>query len=208
MPELSNKERMQIPRQHMPEQSPLERIRNFNEVNLGYTIELARAEAERCLRCKKPVCVEGCPVAVKIPDFIKMVAEGKFKEAADILKEDNALPAVCGRVCPQEEQCEKVCVVGRKNPPVAIGHLERFVADWERMNIGFRIPEMKPKTGKKVAVVGGGPAGLSCAKDLIIMGYDVTVFEALHEIGGVLIYGIPEFRLPKEIVRAEVDYLR
>ncbi|MGB9851579.1 MAG: NADPH-dependent glutamate synthase [Candidatus Kapaibacteriota bacterium] len=208
MPELSNKDRMKIPRHHMPEQPPEIRIRNFNEVNLGYTIELAREEAERCIRCKKPVCIEGCPVAVKIPDFIKMVAEGKFKEAAEILKEDNALPAVCGRVCPQEDQCEKVCVVGKKNEPVAIGHLERFVADWERKNLGFRMPEMKPKTGKKVAIVGGGPAGLSCAGDLIRMGHDVTVFEALHEIGGVLIYGIPEFRLPKEIVRAEVEYLR
>ncbi len=207
MPELSNKDRMKIQRHHMPEQNSEIRIHNFEEVNLGYTIELAREEAERCLRCKKPVCVEGCPVAVKIPDFIKMVAEGKYSEAAEILKKDNALPAVCGRVCPQEEQCEKVCVVAKKNESVAIGHLERFVADWERMNIGFRMPEMKPKTGKKVAIVGGGPAGLSCAGDLIRMGHDVTVFEALHEIGGVLIYGIPEFRLPKDIVRAEVEYL-
>lgn len=207
MPELSNKDRMKIPRQHMPEQDAKIRIGNFEEVNFGYTIELAREEAERCLRCKKPVCMEGCPVSVKIPDFIKMVAEGKYREAAEILKEDNALPAVCGRVCPQEEQCEKVCVVGKKNEPVAIGHLERFVADWERKNVPFSMPPMKPKTGKKVAIVGGGPAGLSCAGDLIRMGHDVTVFEALHEIGGVLIYGIPEFRLPKEIVRAEVGYL-
>lgn len=208
MPKLTNKDRLKIPRQKMPEQEPLERIRNFREVNLGYTFELARIEAERCIRCTKPACIEGCPVRVKIPEFLKLVAEGKIAEAAEIIKQDNALPAVCGRVCPQEEQCEMVCVVGKKNEPVAIGHLERFVADWERENLSFRLPEMRPKTGKKVAIVGGGPAGLSCAGDLIRMGYDVTVFEALHEIGGVLIYGIPEFRLPKEIVRAEVNYLR
>lgn len=210
MAELSNKERMQILRHHMIEQEPDVRNKNFNEVNLGYTIELAQEEAERCIRCKKPVCISGCPVSVKIPDFIKMVAEGKYKEAAAILKEDNSLPAVCGRVCPQEEQCEKVCVAGNKgkSDPVAIGYLERFVADWERENIGFQMPEMKPKTGKKIAIVGGGPSGLSCAGDLIRMGHDVTVFEALHGIGGVLIYGIPEFRLPKSIVQAEVDGLK
>lgn len=208
MSEMSNKDRLKIPRQSMPEQEPVERIHNFQEVNLGYAVEVAMKEAERCIRCPKPNCVEGCPVRVKIPDFIKKVAEGKFADAAEIIKQDNALPAVCGRVCPQEEQCEVVCVVGKKNQPVAIGHLERFVADWERQYVGFRKPDMAPKTGKKVAIVGGGPAGLSCAGDLIRMGHDVTVFEALHEIGGVLIYGIPEFRLPKEIVRAEVDYLR
>jgi glutamate synthase (NADPH) small chain len=204
MAELTNKERMQIQRHHMPEQEPDVRNKNFLEVNLGYTDEMAMMEAERCIRCKKPVCIEGCPVAVKIPDFLKMIAEGKFAEAAAILKEDNALPAVCGRVCPQEEQCEKVCVVGKKNPPVAIGNLERFAADWERKNIGIQVPQIKEKTSKKVAIVGGGPAGLSCAGDLIQMGHEVTVFEALHAIGGVLLYGIPEFRLPKEIVNAEV----
>lgn len=208
MSELKAKERMAIERHHMPEQDPKIRNRNFAEVNLGYTIELAIEEAERCLRCKKPLCVEGCPVSVKIPEFIQMIAEGKFQEAAEILKEDNALPAVCGRVCPQEEQCEAVCIYVKKGkPPVAIGYLERFAADWERENAKLREPKLAPKTGKKVAIVGGGPAGLSCAGDLIQMGHDVTVFEALHEIGGVLIYGIPEFRLPKEIVKAEVDAL-
>lgn len=205
--ELSNKERMAIPRQKMIEQDPNIRNKNFSEVNLGYTAAMAMMEAERCIRCKKPVCIDGCPVSVKIPDFIQMIAEGKFKEAAAILKEDNALPAVCGRVCPQEEQCEKVCTVGKKNPPVAIGYLERFAADWERENIGLQIAEKKPSTGKKVAIVGGGPAGLSCAGDLIMMGHEVTVFEALHDIGGVLLYGIPEFRLPKTIVNAEVEGL-
>jgi glutamate synthase (NADPH/NADH) small chain len=208
MPELTPKERMAIKRHHMPEQDPNERNKNFEEVNLGYDAHLAMQEAERCLRCKKPVCIQGCPVAVKIPDFIAMVAEGRFKEAAAILKEDNALPAVCGRVCPQETQCEQVCVVAKKAEPVAIGYLERFVADWERMNIGIQVPEIKEKTGKKVAIIGGGPSGLSCAGDLIRFGHDVTVFEALHEIGGVLIYGIPEFRLPKEIVKAEVEGLK
>ncbi len=208
MAELTPKERMAIPRHKMPEQDPNERIKNFLEVNLGYDEETARREAERCLQCKKPACVAGCPVSVKIPDFIKMIAEGKYKEAAAILKEDNALPAVCGRVCPQEEQCEKVCVLAKKGQPVAIGYLERWAADWERRTIGLQIAETKLKTGKKVAIVGGGPAGLSCAGDLIQMGHDVTVFEALHEIGGVLIYGIPEFRLPKEIVRAEVEGLK
>ncbi len=208
MPELKAKERMAIPRHHMPEQDPMIRNKNFEEVNLGYTIELAQEEAERCLRCKKPACVEGCPVSVKIPEFIQMIAEGRFEEAAEILKQDNALPAVCGRVCPQEEQCESVCIYVKKGQPsVAIGYLERFAADWERNNSKLREPKLAPKTGKKVAIVGGGPAGLSCAGDLIQMGHDVTVFEALHEIGGVLIYGIPEFRLPKEIVKAEVEAL-
>lgn len=208
MAELSNKERMAIQRHHMIEQEGHERVKNFSEVNLGYTIQLAKEEAERCIQCKKPLCIDGCPVAVKIPDFIKMITEGKYEEAARILKGDNALPAVCGRVCPQEEQCEKVCIIGKKNEPVAIGYLERFVADWERMNTGIQIPEITEKTGKKVAIVGGGPAGLSCAGDLIKMGHDVTIFEALHEIGGVLLYGIPEFRLPKEIVHAEVEALQ
>ncbi|MBX3042609.1 MAG: NADPH-dependent glutamate synthase [Candidatus Kapabacteria bacterium] len=208
MAEMSIKERYKIPRHLMPEQDPVERSHNFEEVNLGYTIEIAMEEAERCIRCKNPVCVAGCPVAVKIPEFIKMIADGKIDEAAAILKEDNALPAVCGRVCPQEEQCEAVCVVGKKGKPVAIGYLERFAADWERNNAKLKEIKIVPKSGKKVAVVGGGPAGLSCAGDLIQMGHDVTVFEALHEIGGVLIYGIPEFRLPKDIVKAEVEALQ
>ncbi|MGE5480072.1 MAG: NADPH-dependent glutamate synthase [Chloroflexota bacterium] len=208
MAELTNKDRMAIKRHRMTEQDPNERRHNFKEVNLGYQIEIAMEEAERCLRCKKPVCMEGCPVSVKIPDFVKMVAEGKFKEAAAILKEDNALPAVCGRVCPQEEQCEKVCILAKKGESVAIGYLERFVADWERREIGLQKPVIPAKTGKRVAIVGGGPAGLSCAGDLIQMGHDVTVYEALHEIGGVLMYGIPEFRLPKEIVQAEIEGLK
>lgn len=207
MAELSKKERMAILRQPMPEQDPKVRNGNFMEVNLGFTEELARREAERCLQCPKPVCVSGCPVGVKIDEFIHLVAVGDYAGAAAKLKEDNALPAVCGRVCPQEEQCEAVCVVGKKNEPVAIGRLERWVADWERTNLGIRAPHMLEKSGKRVAIVGGGPAGLSCAGDLIQMGHEVTVFEALHEIGGVLIYGIPEFRLPKEIVRAEVEAL-
>ncbi|MDH7516447.1 MAG: NADPH-dependent glutamate synthase, partial [Bacteroidota bacterium] len=205
--ELSKKERMQIPRQKMPEQAPETRRRNFNEVNLGFTEELARMEALRCLQCPKPACVTGCPVNVKISEFIALIADGDYAGAAAKLKEDNALPAVCGRVCPQEEQCEAVCVLAKRGEPVAIGRLERFAADWEREHSAARPVVLKPKTGKRVAVVGGGPAGLSCAGDLIQMGHDVTVFEALHEIGGVLIYGIPEFRLPKAIVRAEVEAL-
>lgn len=205
---LTKKERMKIPRQPMPEQNPLERSGNFKEVNLGFTEELARMEAERCLQCPKPVCVEGCPVGVKIKDFIGLVAQGDFAGAAAKLKEDNALPAVCGRVCPQEEQCEAKCVTGVKGESVAIGRLERFVADYEREKLGIRPAVVQPKKGKRVAVIGSGPAGLSCAGDLVQRGYDVTVFEALHEIGGVLIYGIPEFRLPKEIVKAEVNGLK
>jgi len=208
MAELTKKERMKIPRQPMPEQDGKERSGNFKEVNLGFTEELAMLEAQRCLQCPKPVCIEGCPVSVNIKAFIGLIAEGKYLEAAAKLKEDNALPAVCGRVCPQEEQCEAKCVVGVKGESVAIGRLERFAADYERTQFGIRTPQIKPKTGKKVAIVGSGPAGLSCAGDLIQMGHDVTVFEALHEIGGVLVYGIPEFRLPKEIVKAEVEALK
>ncbi len=208
MEEISRKDRMKIQRQLMPEQDPNQRRNNFEEVNLGFTEELARMEALRCLQCPKPVCVDGCPVNVKIGDFIALVAEGDIRGAAAKLKEDNLLPAVCGRVCPQEEQCEAKCVVGKKNEPVAIGRLERFVADYERNNFGIGTPELKPKTGKKVAIVGSGPAGLSCAGDLVQMGHEVTVFEALHELGGVLVYGIPQFRLPKEIVKAEVDALK
>ncbi len=210
MTELTNKERLKIPKHLMPEQDPKERATNFCEVNLGYDINTAMEEASRCLDCKKPFCIDGCPVHINIPGFIKQIEAGNFKEAASILKKDNALPAVCGRVCPQEEQCELVCTVGKskKQPSVAIGYLERFLADWERENIGLQKPELKPKTGKKIAVVGGGPSGLSCAGDLVQMGHDVTVFEALHEIGGVLMYGIPEFRLPKKIVQAEVEGLR
>lgn len=207
MIEISKKDRMKIKRQQMPEQDALLRRNNFLEVNLGYTEELAKMEALRCLQCPKPVCIEGCPVNVKIKDFIALVAEGKFLEAAAKIKEDNVLPAICGRVCPQEEQCEEKCVLAKKGEPVAIGNLERFVADYERQNFGIRQPQLQPKTGKKVAIIGSGPAGLSCAGDLIQKGHDVTIFEALHSVGGVLIYGIPEFRLPKEIVKAETEAL-
>ncbi len=208
MNELSKKDRMKIPRQPMPEQDPDVRRSNFEEVNLGFTEELAKLEALRCLQCPKPVCIAGCPVGVKIDEFIKLVSEGDFLAASAKIKEDNMLPAICGRVCPQEEQCEAKCVVGNKGESIAIGRLERFVADFERNNIGLRTIEIKNKSGKKVAIIGSGPAGLSCAGDLIQMGHNVTVFEALHELGGVLIYGIPEFRLPKEIVKAEIDSLK
>ena len=208
MGKLSNKERMKIQRQVMPEQDGNLRRNNFNEVNLGLTEELALLEAQRCIQCPKPTCVAGCPVGVKIGEFIALVADGKYIDAAAKIKEDNMLPAICGRVCPQEEQCEAKCVTGKKNEPVAIGRLERFVADYERKNVGSSKPKLIPKTGNKVAIIGSGPAGLSCAADLIQMGHDVTVFEALHELGGVLIYGIPEFRLPKEIVKVEIDSLK
>ncbi|MGA7838838.1 MAG: NADPH-dependent glutamate synthase [Ignavibacteriaceae bacterium] len=207
MEKLSNKDRMKIPRQAMPEQDGEVRSHNFEEVNLGLTEELAVLEAQRCIQCPKPTCIEGCPVGVKINEFIQLVTERKFEEAAAKIKEDNMLPAICGRVCPQEEQCEVKCTVGKKNEPVAIGRLERFVADYEREKLGLRRPDLKTKTGKKVAIIGSGPAGLSCAADLIQMGHDVTVFEALHDLGGVLIYGIPEFRLPKSIVKTEIDVL-
>ncbi len=190
----------------MPEQSPAERVKNFNEVPLGYTPEMAMTEAARCLQCKKPACVKGCPVSVDIPLFIKGIAEGDFRTAARDIKRDNALPAVCGRVCPQETQCEELCILGKKHTPVAIGRLERFIADWEAAN-GVETPEIKPSNGRKVAVVGAGPAGLTCAGELAKDGYDVTLFEALHQPGGVLVYGIPEFRLPKDIVRREVSFV-
>jgi glutamate synthase (NADPH/NADH) small chain len=198
------------PRQKMPEQEPQARVRNFSEVPFGYTPELAVREAGRCIQCKKPKCIEGCPVNVNIPAFIKLIKEEKFSEAGRKIKEDNSLPAVCGRVCPQEEQCEQVCILGAKgkDQPVAIGNLERFAADWEREHEGSPLPEMAPPTGKKVAIVGSGPAGLTAAGDLIRRGFEVTVFEALHKAGGVLVYGIPEFRLPKAIVQAEVEYLK
>ena len=202
------KERMKIPKQPMAEQDPKERVTNFYEVPYGYTAEQAMEEAKRCIQCKKPLCVGGCPVNIDIPWFIRLVAEGKFVEAARKIKETNGLPAVCGRVCPQEDQCEKVCVIGKKNEPVSIGRLERFVADYEREHSEVSIPEIPRWTGKKVAVVGAGPAGLTVAGDLVKKGHKVTVFEALHVAGGVLMYGIPEFRLPKKIVQSEVEYLK
>jgi glutamate synthase (NADPH/NADH) small chain len=206
--ETKPKAKVKVPRQGMPEQAPEDRAHNFDEVPYGYTPETAMLEASRCLKCKKPGCVGACPVHIDIPGFIGLVQEGKFIEAAHRLKEQNALPAVCGRVCPQEEQCESKCILGLKGEPVAIGRLERFVADNERNSGQVSIPELPAKSGKRVAVVGAGPAGLTVAGDLIRMGHEVTVFEALQEPGGVLIYGIPEFRLPKEIVRAEVNYLK
>ncbi len=196
-----------LERQKMPLQDPKIRAANFDEVALGFTEKQAVEEAKRCIQCKKPSCMKGCPVEVKIPGFLKEVAEGDFDSAIKEIKTDNALPAVCGRVCPQETQCEQVCVLSRKGASVSIGRLERFVSDYERRK-GVQVPEKPDPTGKKIAVVGSGPAGLTAAADLAKMGHFVTIFEALHEAGGVLIYGIPEFRLPKEIVRAEVEYVK
>ncbi|PMB74613.1 glutamate synthase (NADPH), homotetrameric [Candidatus Bathyarchaeota archaeon] len=191
----------------MPKQKPEVRRRNFNEVALGYTEEQAIAEANRCLQCPKPQCVTGCPVEIDIPAFIKLLREGKFEESVKKIKEKNSLPAICGRVCPQEEQCQKFCVLGKVGDPVSIGRLERFVADWERAK-GISVPERAPQTGKRVAIIGAGPAGLTTAADLAKLGHEVVIFEALHLPGGVLVYGIPEFRLPKSIVQAEVDYIK
>jgi glutamate synthase (NADPH/NADH) small chain len=194
-------------RERMPEQDPKKRIQNFNEVALGYTRENAIREASRCLQCKNMPCVEGCPVNITIPAFIKKVKEGDFMGAIHVIKETNALPAVCGRVCPQESQCESKCVLGKKGEPIAIGRLERFSADYEAQQGDIRVPEIAKPTGKKVAVIGAGPAGLTVAGELSKKGHEVTVYEALHKAGGVLVYGIPEFRLPKAIVQREVDYV-
>jgi glutamate synthase (NADPH/NADH) small chain len=191
----------------MPAQDPVERARNFNEVALGYSREAVIDEANRCLQCKKEPCRQGCPVEVDIPAFIRLAAAGDFAGAIAKIKEKNALPAVCGRVCPQENQCEKYCTLGKKHEPVGIGRIERFCADWE-LATGVKVPEVAPPTGKRVAVVGSGPAGLTCAADLAKLGHEVTVFEALHVAGGVLMYGIPEFRLPKAVVQAEVENLK
>ncbi len=204
---LSNKERMTIGRVHMPEQQGEVRAHNFDEVNLGLTCQLAMMEAERCIQCPKPFCVDGCPVRVNIPRFIKFLRDGDIASAAESLLGDNALPCVTGRVCPQESQCEGVCIRTKKGDSVAIGYLERYVADWAQANLD-KLPKANPaKTGKKVGIVGSGPAGLTAAGELAKRGHDVTVFEAFHAPGGVLIYGIPEFRLPKDIVQAEVDRL-
>ncbi len=191
----------------MKEQQPEERIKNFDEVPYGYDVEIAVEEANRCLECKHEPCRKGCPVEIDIPAFISLIKEKRFEESIHKLKEKNNLPAVCGRVCPQENQCEALCVRGKKGEPVAIGRLERFIADWQLEN-GVETPELPVKSGKKVAVIGSGPAGLTCAADLAKMGHDVTVFEAFHAAGGVLVYGIPEFRLPKEIVKKEVEYIK
>ena len=191
----------------MREQPPHERIKNYDEVPFGYTPEDAVMEAMRCLQCKKPKCREGCPVEIDIPGFIEFISQNKFKEGIERLKEQNILPAVCGRVCPQESQCEKLCIVGKKNEPVGIGRLERFLADWERNNVVREAPVLPKSTGKKVAVIGAGPAGITVAADLAKLGHKVDMFEALHKPGGVLLYGIPEFRLPKAIIFNEIEYL-
>jgi len=190
-----------LKKQPMPEQEPEKRIHNFDEVALGYTPEQAITEAKRCLQCTKPGCTQGCPVGIEIPVFIKHIAEEDFDGAIKVIKRRNNLPAICGRVCPYENQCEKFCVLGKKGEPTGIGRLERFVADYERKK-GARIPEKAGASGRRVAVVGSGPAGLTVAADLAKLGHDVVIYEALHEPGGVLMYGIPEFRLPKEVVRA------
>ena len=204
---LPLKERMKVPRQPMPEQPPDRRILNFKEVNLGYSTELARQEALRCLECAKPTCVDFCPVGVKVKAFVQKIVEGDFLGAAAKIREDNVLPAITGRVCPQEDHCEGSCLLHKKVDSLGIGYLERFVADYEqRMNVP-PAPNA-PATGKKVAIVGSGPAGLSAAGDLIQKGHEVHVFEALHEIGGVLVYGIPEFRLPKLVIREQIDTMR
>ncbi len=195
------------PAVEMPKQAPDERVHNFLEVAKGYTSEMAIKEAQRCLSCKNPQCVKGCPVNIDIPGFIKLVKEGKFIEAAWKVKETNALPAICGRVCPQENQCQKFCILGIRGQPVEIGRLERFVADYEREK-GSEVPDPPEPTGFKVGVIGAGPAGLTAAAELVKRGHEVEIFEALHTAGGVLMYGIPQFRLPKEIVQAEVEYIR
>jgi len=200
--------KLDLNRVEMPRQEPKVRAHNFDEVALGYSEAMKDLEAARCIQCAKRSCTVGCPVGVDIPEFVNALRDGNMPEAVRVLKSKNALPAVCGRVCPQETQCENVCTLEKKKAPIAIGRLERFVADWELAHHSEGQPQLPPATGKRVAVVGSGPAGLTCAADLAKRGHAVTIFEALHEAGGVLIYGIPEFRLPKAIVRAEVDYVR
>jgi glutamate synthase (NADPH/NADH) small chain len=203
------KSKINLNRVEMPRQDPKVRAHNYKEVALGYTDDMVKEEASRCIQCPKRMCVSGCPVNVDIPEFIKAVREGDMPEAVRILKSKNALPAICGRVCPQETQCEEVCTLSKKKAPIAIGRIERYVADWDLGNKEKRSPtQLPPPTGKKVAVIGSGPAGLVCAADLAKMGHKVTMYEALHTAGGVLMYGIPEFRLPKKVVQAEVDYVK
>lgn len=209
--ELKPKDKLKIPAQEMPAQEPLQRARNLEEVAIGYTVEEARVEALRCLECVNQTCIDGCPVKIDIPTFIKHIAYGEFQNAVDVIKEASLLPSICGRVCPQETQCQKDCKVGVAmkdvDKSVAIGRLERFVADWEREQGKMKIPEVKPETGKKVAVIGSGPAGLVVAADVRREGHSVTIFEAFHKLGGVMRYGIPEFRLPNSIVDEEIDTL-
>src|SRR5579863_763514 len=202
------KQRMKIPRQHMLEQCAQERAHNFTEVNLGYSEELARQEALRCLECAKPACTKDCPVGVKVKDFVELIVAGDYLGAAAKIREDNVLPAITGRVCPQEDHCEGGCLMGKKVQPLGIGYLERFVADYEQRHLDISNLPKAPSTGKKIAIVGSGPSGLTAAGDLVQKGHKVRVFEALHEVGGVLVYGIPEFRLPKQIVREQIDYMR
>ncbi|MQY78578.1 MAG: NAD(P)-binding protein, partial [Bacteroidetes bacterium] len=207
---IKAKDRTNLERLDMPEEDPDIRNKSYIEVNKGLTEEQAIHEAQRCIDCANPTCIEGCPVGINIPKFVKKIEAGEFLDAAKVLKETNALPAVCGRVCPQEVQCEQTCFYTQKlnKPPVAIGNLERFAADYERNSGQISVPEIGSKNGIKVASIGSGPSGLAFAGDMAKMGYDVTVFEALHEIGGVLKYGIPEFRLPNEIVDVEIDNLK
>lgn len=207
MSETEKKKPERIPRQKMGEQDPNVRKTNFLEVPEGYTAETAKLEASRCLQCGEPHCIEGCPVNIDIPGFIKLIIEEKYKEALFLIKRDNLLPAICGRVCPQETQCEGLCILGKRWEPLAIGNLERFIADWERENQMKLCPECRAPNFTKVAIIGAGPAGLTCAGDLLMRGYDVTLFEAFHTGGGVLVYGIPEFRLPKDIVKEEIETL-
>lgn len=204
---LPMRERMKVPRQHMPEQAASARVHNFSEVNLGYSPELARQEAVRCLECRKPTCMEHCPVGVKVREFVHLIVAGEFAAAAAKIREDNVLPAITGRVCPQEDHCEGFCLMAKKVEPLGIGYLERFIADYELRHGMSPIAPVQP-SGKKVAIVGSGPAGLSAAGDLVQKGHQVRVFEALHELGGVLVYGIPEFRLPKQIIRQQLDGMR
>jgi glutamate synthase (NADPH/NADH) small chain len=205
---LPLKQRMTVPRQHMPEQLAQIRATNFTEVNLGYSAELAKQEAVRCLECAKPACTDQCPVGVKVKEFVQLIVAGDFLAAAAKVREDNVLPAITGRVCPQEDHCEGGCLMGKKVQSLGIGYLERFVADYEQQHLDFSKIQKAPPTGKKIAIVGSGPSGLTAAGDLVQRGHQVHVFEALHEIGGVLVYGIPEFRLPKQIIREQVDYMR
>ena len=205
---MADRKKLNLNRVEMPKQADFIRKRNFKEVALGYTVENAIEEASRCLDCKKPLCIEGCPVEIDIPGFIRFMAEGDFVNAIKTLKEKNCLPAVCGRVCPQEEQCESRCILVKKGAPIAIGRLERFAADWEAEQGRVQAPEIIKKTGKKVAVIGSGPAGVTVAGDLTLLGHNVTMYEALHEPGGVLTYGIPEFRLPAGVVTREIDNLQ
>jgi glutamate synthase (NADPH) small chain len=205
---LANRDRIKLPRQHMPEQPAETRSKQFTEVNTGYSTELARQEALRCLECAKPTCTDHCPVGVKVREFVQLIVDGDFLAAAAKIREDNVLPAVTGRVCPQEDHCEGSCLLCKKGESLGIGYLERFVADYEQQHMDRSLIRKAPPTGKKVAIVGSGPSGLTAAGDLVQKGHQVHVFEALHEVGGVLVYGIPEFRLPKKIIRQQVEYMR